>query len=69
MKMKRKFEHYFLYIPRGILLWIQGNVAYAGGFCFGQKGLKHKPITICIFIVAPTMQLKKMWGKEKTQLV
>jgi hypothetical protein len=31
------FEHYFLYIPRGILLLIQGNVAHSGGFCFGQN--------------------------------
>jgi len=32
------FEHYFLFIPRGILLLIQGNVAHAGGFCYGQNG-------------------------------
>ena len=36
------FEHYFLYIPRGILLLIQGNVAHSDGFCFGQNGLKEE---------------------------
>jgi len=60
---KEKFKHYFLYIPRGILLWIQGNAAHAGGFCFGQTGLKQEKITICIFIVAPSKQLKKMLEK------
>ncbi len=34
------FEHYFLYIPRGILLLIQGNVVHSGGFCFRHNGLK-----------------------------
>ncbi len=36
------FEHYFLYIPKGILLLIQGNVAHSGGFCFGQNGIKKE---------------------------
>jgi len=31
-----KFEHLFLYIPRSILLFIQGDVTHAGDFCFGQ---------------------------------
>ncbi len=36
------FEDYFLYIPRGVVLFIQGNVAHTGGFCFGQTGLKQE---------------------------
>jgi len=52
------FEHYFLYIPRGVLLLIEGNVAHAGGFCYGQRGLSRKPI--CISIVGPMMLLKQM---------
>jgi len=38
----KAFEHYFLYIPMGTLLLIQGNVAHAGGFCFGKTGLKQE---------------------------
>jgi len=32
-------------------------------FAFGRKVLNKKPITICIYIVAPTEKLKKMWRK------
>jgi len=60
------FEHYFLYIPRGILLLIQGNVAHSGSYCFGQNGLKQETNHHLHFIVAPMMPLKQMWIKGKT---
>jgi len=36
------FVYYFLYVPSIVLLLIQGNVAHAGGFCFGQTSLKQE---------------------------
>jgi len=60
------FEHYFLYIPRGILLLIHGNVVHSVVSALGRMVWKRKPITICISIVAPMMPLKQMWIKEET---
>jgi hypothetical protein len=28
---------YFLYIPRGMLVWFPAQTVHAGGFCFGEK--------------------------------
>ena len=52
------FEHYFLYIPRGILLLIQGNVAHSGGFCFGQNGLKDETNHRLHFYCCPNNETK-----------
>jgi len=49
-----RLDHYLLYIPKKIPLFIHGDVAPAGGISFGQTGQKRKPITICIFIAAKT---------------
>jgi len=66
---KEKFKHYFLYIPRGILLWIQGNAAHAGGFCFGQTGLKRKKSPFAFLLLPQASNLKRCWRKEKSQPV
>jgi len=60
------FVHYFLYIPRGILLLIQGNVAHSGSFLLQTKWSETRNQSLSIFIVAPMMPLKQMWIKEKT---
>jgi len=43
---EERCNHDFCYIPRGYLL-IQGNVAHAGDFCFGQKGQKQQTYHRC----------------------
>jgi len=54
---EEKFKHYFLYIPRGILLFIQGDgdVAHAGGFCFGQTCQKQETNHHLHFYCCPNM--------------
>ena len=59
------FEHYFLYIPRGILLLIQGNVAHSGGFCFGQNGLKDETNHRLHFYCCPNNETKLDVDKGK----
>jgi hypothetical protein len=59
------FEHYFLYIPRGILLLIQGNVAHSGGFCFGQNGLKDETNHRLHFYCCPNEETKLDVDKGK----
>jgi len=60
------FEHYFLYIPRGILLLIQGNVAHSGGFCFGQNGLKEETNHCLHFYCCPNDATKTDVDLAKT---
>jgi len=59
------FEHYFLYIPRGTLLLIQGNVAHSGGFCFGQNGLKDETNHCLHFYCCPNEETKTDVDKGK----
>jgi len=49
---------------------MQGDVAHAGGYCFGQparSGRKRKPITFCILFAASTAKPKLMLTKEESQ--
>jgi len=62
---EEKFEHYFLHIPREILLLIQGNVSHSGGFCFGQNGLKEETNHHLHFYCCPNDTTKTDVEKRK----
>ncbi len=55
---EKSFEHHFLYIPKGVLLILHGDVVHAGGFCFGKSLDKTETNHHLHFFLCPNKECK-----------
>jgi len=54
-----------LYIPKGVLLILSGNIVHAGGYCFGQDVNKTETDHHLQFFICPNKECKADVDKGK----